>query len=163
MLKVKISRTLASGFGSGFAPVISGTFGTAAALIPWAILRYYYPQPSLLIDLLVIALVIIVGIAATEICLKHPIVAGNKRSNVEDPGYIVIDEWAGIFITLLMVPAKPLLYPFLGFVLFRLFDIIKPGPVRAAEKLPGGLGVMMDDVLAGIFAAVVLCAIRFFA
>ena len=79
-----------------------------------------------------------------------------RRTGVLDPGEVVIDEVAGQWLTLLAVPPDPILYA-AGFVLFRIFDIFKPWPVGWADReLGGGLGVMVDDLLAGLYAALCL-------
>jgi phosphatidylglycerophosphatase A len=81
---------------------------------------------------------------------------------VHDHGGIVWDEFVGFWITMTLAPAG-VLWIVIGFVLFRLFDIIKPWPIKwADQKVSGGLGVMLDDVIAGIFAAIVLQCIAFF-
>jgi phosphatidylglycerophosphatase A len=159
-LKVFVARTLASGLGSGFSPRISGTTGTAAALVAWLVLRHAGLGAALLSDLTVVLVLTLGGVLVTNICLDNPIVAGNKKSKPSDPGYIVIDEWAGMFLTLTAVTAEPLRFPLLGFVLFRFFDIIKIGPIAWAERLPRGWGVMLDDVIAGACAAIVLFFLR---
>jgi phosphatidylglycerophosphatase A len=84
----------------------------------------------------------------------------SRHSGQKDPSMVVIDEFAGIFISFLAVPATPVNLA-LGFVLFRLFDIWKPGPIRRLEALPGGWGIMMDDILCGVFVTV-LFQIYFF-
>lgn len=75
-----------------------------------------------------------------------------------DPQWIVIDEWAGVFVALLAVDSTSLSHVFLAFVGFRLFDIVKPGPVRWAEDLPGAFGIMADDIVAGMLVFVGLLA-----
>ena len=78
----------------------------------------------------------------------------------EDPGFIVIDEWAGMLTALFLIVAPSLISVLLAFALFRLFDILKPGPVRWAESLPGAWGIMADDLVAGVLAALVYYFVR---
>jgi phosphatidylglycerophosphatase A len=104
-------------------------------------------------------------LAASVICLAFApaVIAKTGR---EDPGEVVIDELAGQCIV--FVPAamftelNPLLVAGLGFVFFRLFDIVKPFPIKKLEKLPAGLGILADDLLAGIYTAVVLVFLSHF-
>ncbi len=145
---------LACGFGSGLAPVAQGTCGSLAALLPWLLLR----QLALPIYILALLAGFGVGVWACG--------AAGRALQVADHRSIVWDEFIGQWIALI-----PLLIPgFLpasngalamamlaGFALFRLFDVWKPWPISWLDgHVKGGLGVMIDDVLAGIFAAVVL-------
>ncbi len=83
-----------------------------------------------------------------------------RRTQIKDPSCVVVDEVAGQFLTLAFAPADLLLYG-AGFALFRLFDISKPWPVSWADReVPGGLGIMLDDIFAGIYAALVLAVGR---
>ncbi len=138
---------LACGFGSGAAPVAPGTFGTLAA-IP----IYWLMQPlALWIYVAVTTLLFLVGIVLCG--------ATARDFGVHDHGGIVWDEIVGYLVT--MVAAPPgWLWIMVGFLLFRLFDILKPWPIRTLDRrVQGGLGIMVDDVLAGVCAAVVLNAI----
>jgi phosphatidylglycerophosphatase A len=112
-------------------------------------------------DVTLIALVTAIGVWAIGRCLSESAANG---APVEDPQFVVIDEWAGLLIPLaLTTPDEPALL-LAAFVLFRLFDILKPWPVSAAERLPGAWGVMADDLVAGGLAAAVLYGgLRFFA
>ncbi len=144
---------LASGFGSGLAPVAQGTFGSLAALVLWWLLLRGLDWP---IYLGLLLLSFAVGVWACD-------VAG-RALGVDDHRSLVWDEFVGQWIALLPLLASPLRSappawwaPLLGFLLFRLFDVWKPWPIRALDRrLKGGLGVMVDDVVAGLFAAVVL-------
>ena len=136
---------LACGFGSGLAPVAQGTFGSLAAIAPWLLLRQY----SLSLNLAVIVIGFVVGVWACDIA--------GRALGVDDHRSLVWDEFIGQWIALLPALAAPWWTIVLGFALFRLFDIWKPWPIRYVDRhLKGGLGVMADDVIAGIFAAVVL-------
>ncbi len=135
---------LAFGFGSGLAPKAPGTWGTLAAL-PLCVLMSPLP--------------IWVYLAATAALFALGIwVCGQTARDLglDDPGAIVWDEWVGLLVTLTAAPAG---WGWLlaGFVLFRLFDILKPWPIRVLDRsLHGGLGIMLDDLVAGVMAALVL-------
>jgi phosphatidylglycerophosphatase A len=135
---------LAFGFGAGLLPRAPGTFGTLIAIPIVAFVMQFGWQVHLMF-----------AIAA---CVTGVWICGEsaRRLGVHDHSGIVWDEIAGFAITMLAVPAT--WYGFLaGFALFRLFDIWKPWPIREADhRLRGGLGIMLDDVLAGVFAAVSL-------
>lgn len=140
---------LAFGFGSGLSPVAPGTFGTLVA-IPLFLLM----QPLAIHWYLLITLAIVLfGIGLCG--------ASAKKLGIHDAPGIVWDEIAGYLITMIAAP-QGWEWIILGFVLFRIFDIWKPWPIRLADsKVEGGLGIMLDDVIAGIFAAVILQAIAF--
>jgi phosphatidylglycerophosphatase A len=135
---------LAFGFGSGLAKKAPGTFGTLAALPLYLLLT----QTDNLIYSLITIAVTIVGV---YICDKAA-----EELGEHDFGGIVWDEIAGYIITLWFIPFswQSLV---LGFILFRFFDILKPWPIKWADrKVKGGLGIMLDDVLAGVLANIVL-------
>ncbi len=135
---------IATGFGSGFSPRAPGTVGTIAALLPWWWLREL-PLPYYLAA---IVIAFAIGVWASSWVVQ--------RSGVSDPQVVVWDEFVGVWIALI---AAPIGWPWMlaGFALFRLFDIWKPWPVSwADEKVGGGLGVMLDDVIAGIYALIVM-------
>ncbi|GAA0714184.1 phosphatidylglycerophosphatase A [Dokdonella soli] len=145
---------IASGFGSGLSPVAPGTAGSAVALIPWLALREL-PLPLYLI---VLVLAFALGVWASNV------VIGKLR--IEDPGVIVWDEFVGQWIALAPLLVWPHGWPWIvaGFLLFRVFDVWKPWPVSWADRaIKGGFGVMLDDVLAGAYAAIVIAiAMSFF-
>ncbi len=133
---------LAFGFGSGLAPFAPGTFGTLMA-IPLYLLMM---QLSLVPYLILVAIVCITGV---WICDKSSELLG-----VHDHGGIVWDEFAGFFITMIAAPAG-WIWIVIGFALFRLFDIWKPWPISLLDKkVEGGLGIMVDDIVAGIYALI---------
>jgi phosphatidylglycerophosphatase A len=135
---------LAFGFGSGLVKKAPGTLGTLAA-IPLYLLCV---QLNVWIYALITLIATIVGVWICEVAAK--------KLNEHDYGGIVWDEVAGYLITMLFVPYswQAML---LGFVLFRLFDIVKPQPIKWIDaKVAGGLGIMLDDVLAAIFAGLLL-------
>jgi len=138
------AAVLATWFGAGFLPVMPGTWGSLAALpCAWAI-RSLWGTLGLAIAL---AIVFVVG------CWAAGAVA--KASGLDDPGAIVIDEVAGQWLALLPLPLAPLPYA-AAFVVFRVFDVWKPWPIGWADrKIAGGLGIMLDDLLAAVYALLV--------
>jgi len=132
------------GFGSGLAPKAPGTFGTLAAVpIFWLIQDLSWP-----IYLSWLLVTFALGVLWCE--------RSSKALGVHDHGGIVWDEFVGYWITMFMAP-KGWLWILIGFVLFRLFDIVKPWPINWLDKkVEGGFGIMIDDVLAGIYALVCL-------
>jgi len=131
-------------FGAGRAPIVPGTVGTLAA-VPLAVLaEHFLPAWGFLAAALGIA---ILGVWASGVAAR--VMA------VRDPGQVVIDEVAGYFVTLLFLPAGAWTL-LLGFILFRAMDIIKPQPARWAEGLPGGWGIVADDLIAGVYANLAL-------
>ena len=135
----------ATWFGCGLLPKAPGTWGSLAAL-PFAwVLRVEWGFWGLAIATLLVSLV---GWWAAEVYAR--------KTGIADPGEVVIDEVAGQWLTLLPVPADPIYY-LGGFLLFRLFDIKKPWVIGWADRnVHGGLGIMLDDLFAGAFGAVVL-------
>ena len=135
---------IATGLYSGYLPKAPGTWGTLVGLLLFFLLH----SLSLPIYLAVTAGLFVVGsFAAGE---------AEKILDNRDPGVVVIDEIVGILITMIVVPATPLTMA-LGFVLFRIFDILKPFPVNFFDqKFHGGLGIMLDDVMAGIYSLIIL-------
>ena len=135
---------LAFGFGSGLAGFAPGTMGTLVA-VPFAFLMKQLP---LLWFWPLLAALFLIGIYLCGVTAK--------RLGKHDPGGIVWDEMVGYWLTVAFIPAQ---WPWLlaAFILFRLFDILKPWPIRQSEKLfSGGLGIMVDDVLAALYAMGIL-------
>jgi phosphatidylglycerophosphatase A len=133
---------LATGLGVGFVPFAPGTFGTLLGLGLWLLL-----PASLPVQLAAVASVFALGAWSAHATERH--------MNRTDPGPVVIDEVLGMWVTMLAMPAG-WIAPFLGFFLFRFFDVIKPYPADRLERLHGGLGVMADDAMAGLYANVTL-------
>ncbi|GGZ12282.1 MULTISPECIES: phosphatidylglycerophosphatase A family protein [Shewanella] len=135
---------LALGFGSGLAAIAPGTFGTLAA-VPLYLLLSLLPLSTYVI------VTLIVCVAGIYICDKTC-----RDLGVHDHKAIVWDEVAGYLLTMLAAPVG-WQWPLIGFVLFRFFDILKPWPIRWLDRnVKGGLGVMADDILAGVVACLVL-------
>ena len=135
---------LAFGFGSGASPVAPGTAGTALAVLIYLLL----PTMNVVSYSLFVLASLIMGI---WLCGKT-----SRDLGVHDHGGIVWDEFTGFWLTMLMAPPG-WIYVIAGFLLFRFFDIVKPWPIRWVDRqVHGGLGIMMDDVLAGLMAMICL-------
>lgn len=135
---------IALGFGSGLAPKAPGTFGTLAAIPLFLLLSmlasHWY--------LLAVLIVIIVGIYTCDYT--------SKQLQVHDHPGIVVDEFAGFLITMIAVPVT-WQWVVTGFILFRFFDIVKPWPISWLDRrVQGGLGIMLDDIVAGLFSLIVI-------
>ncbi|MSO90394.1 MAG: phosphatidylglycerophosphatase A [Acetobacteraceae bacterium] len=141
----RIGRVLASGFGSGFFPVAPGTAGSVVALIIGAGLLH----ASVWLLLLGCVLASLGGVWAVR----------RIGAAAADPGWVVIDEFAGQWISLLGLPVWGWRGVLAAFVLFRLFDIAKPGPVGWVDRRKDAWGLMGDDIVAGGLAALVLMAV----
>jgi phosphatidylglycerophosphatase A len=135
---------IATGLYSGMGPKAPGTWGSLFAMLPW----FFCRNLALPTYLIVMSALFVIGFLTAG--------AAEKIFDRPDPGCIVIDEILGIFITLTLAPDHPLAW-ILGFLLFRLFDVLKPFPVSWLDtNLHGGIGIMMDDVMAGIYALISL-------
>lgn len=141
-------KMLASFFGLGYLPKSPGTFGTLGGVLIW-ILMWNFPVWEYLI------VVIFIVIISTLISHKAWHIYGKT-----DNQHIVIDEVAG-FLVSMIGSSYTWYWGVFGFILFRIFDIFKPFPVRQAEDLYGGIGIVADDVVAGILAMMVMIATRF--
>ena len=139
----KLVLFLAHGCGSGLLRPAPGTWGSLAALLIGIVWSFFGGMPWWFI--------VLAGIAGIYICDS-----GEKQLGVHDASEIVFDEWIGMWITMWSVPL--ILTP-VAFALFRLFDISKIGPIGKIQDLPGGLGIMADDVLAGILGRIVLALV----
>ncbi len=136
----QLIMALATGFYIGMIPKAPGTWGSLAALLPWFLLKDL-PLPAYLI---VLATVFVLGFFVSG--------SAEKILDRPDAGPIVIDEILGMFVTLTLAPPHPAAW-ILGFILFRIFDIFKPFPVSwFDQRVHGGIGIMMDDVIAGLYA-----------
>ncbi len=135
---------VATFFGIGRLSPGPGTWGSAATVLVWAALAYKL-APSLRTPL-AIALALLVTLIGIPASTRVARASGSK-----DPQFVVIDEVAGQLIALIALPLAWKTF-LAGFILFRIFDILKPPPVRQLEKLPEGTGIVLDDVAAGIYA-----------
>ncbi len=145
-------RLTANGFGSGYLPVAPGTWGSAVAILLALPLMWTTPAVSRLT--LTLLAVVFSFLCARAVDLFHD-------EWGDDPKHVVADEMVGMWLTLVGIPltAGNFLW---GFLLFRFFDITKPLGVRRLEDIPGGWGVVLDDVLAGVYANVVLQLINLY-
>jgi phosphatidylglycerophosphatase A len=142
-------RLLCSWFGAGWIRPAPGTWGSAAAL-PFGWLLWWLGGPPALA--IAAGVVFLIGWWASERIVR--------MDGLEDPSWVVIDEVAGQWLTLLLTPPSLIGYA-VGFALFRLFDIWKPWPVSWADsQIKGGLGIMLDDILAGLMALAVLSLLQ---
>ena len=144
----KIAEIISTVFYIGRLPIAPGTWCSFIAFLAWYLLRTYIQAEFILYASLVL---FFIGVAATTIYSESIV--------QDDSPEIVIDEWVGQWITFTFMPVN-LSNFVLGLTLFRFFDIIKPFPVKSAEKLSGGWGVMMDDVVAGIISFIILCILN---
>jgi len=139
---------VATFFGAGRIQPGPGTWGSLAAILVWVVASKVTPEkwePGILAGL--IAAAVALGIpAATKLC---------RSSGIKDPQFVVIDEVAGQWITLLLAPVTWKTVA-VGFILFRGFDIVKPPPVRQLERLPEGTGIVADDIAAGAYALAIM-------
>ena len=135
---------VATGGYAGYAPVAPGTAGSLVGLGVYALVRWY-GGPGL--EAIVLSAVVAVGVWSATV--------GERYFEKTDPGHVVIDEVAGMLLTLLWLPVT-WVGTLVGFLAFRVFDIIKPFPAGAAERLPRGWGVMADDLVAGVYAHLVV-------
>ncbi|HVI55003.1 MAG TPA: phosphatidylglycerophosphatase A [Luteibacter sp.] len=144
-LRASPAGWIACGFGSGLTPKAQGTFGSLAAVVPWLLMRGL--SVPAWIGVIVVAFAI--GVWACD-------VAG-RLLGVDDHRSLVWDEFVGLWIALLPALIAPWWAVVAGFVLFRLFDVWKPWPIAWFDRrVKGGFGVMLDDVIAGIFAGIAL-------
>ncbi|HEY3990424.1 MAG TPA: phosphatidylglycerophosphatase A [Acidobacteriaceae bacterium] len=154
-------------FGVGLLKPGPGTWGSVAAVLLWKAVDFPdfsiatippIPHQELLLVAVVLALKFSPVILATAIGIPAATIVA-RESGREDPGHVVIDEVAGQWLTLVVSkPDWP--HALLALALFRLFDITKPWPIRKLEALPGGWGIMLDDLAAGLFGLIVLAVIQ---
>jgi len=144
---IRVILLLATGLGAGYSPLVPGTMGTLLA-IPVFLLLSCIPSP--VYEWTIIAFFFLASWVSDK---------AQSHWGKKDDQRIVIDEIMGFFMAMMWLP-KTALFVALGFVLFRFFDIVKPPPVRRLEQVRGGYGVVLDDVMAGIYANIVLQVIR---
>jgi phosphatidylglycerophosphatase A len=141
------SVLIASVFGAGFAPFAPGTFGTLAAALLYLLLPSAWFAPACPWPVpIALGGLFLFGVAVSTLA--------EKKLSPDDPR-IVIDEFVGFYIAVLLLP-KTFMVALYGFVLFRVFDIAKPFPINRSQRLPGGWGVMVDDLIAGIYANLII-------
>jgi phosphatidylglycerophosphatase A len=152
--KTRWAHLVATFFGAGRLKPGPGTWGSVAALLLWAAFaRFAHPSPHTLLFALLAAIVTAAALGVPAATIAE------RESGSTDPGFVVIDEVIGQWITLLFCPFNwP--HALIALILFRLFDITKPFPIRRLESLPAGWGIVFDDVAAGLYALVVASLIR---
>lgn len=133
---------IACGFGTGMLPLVPGTWGSALGVALWLLI-----PPQLIWQVGACVIVFLLGwLASVQVCRRH---------GLNDPSQVVVDEVVGVWITLAALPRQAF-WLLVGFFLFRVFDVLKPFPIRALERrFKGGFGVMIDDVAAGTAAGLV--------
>jgi phosphatidylglycerophosphatase A len=144
-VKTGLALSVATVGGVGYVPFAPGTFGSAVGVLVWFLLG-----PSAIVQGLAIVTVFGAGVWSSGVCERH--------CSRTDPGHIVIDEVAGMLITLFLTPVG-WAGALAAFLLFRLADVVKPYPANRFESLHGGFGVMADDCMAGVYANLALRAI----
>jgi phosphatidylglycerophosphatase A len=150
--KLLFHKFIATGAGSGYCPKVPGTAGAAFATIIWWILSLFlFPQTLFITTLFLVILFTVLGVWSSGVMES---VWG------EDPSRVVVDEMVGVWIPLLIVKDGNIYYTLAAFVLFRLFDIFKPLGIRKMEDIKGGWGIMMDDIVAGIYSLILLAGLQ---
>ena len=141
---------LAVGLGSGLSPIMPGTMGSLMAIPLW--LLFYGLTP-----MLYWVFILVTFIFGCFVCQKT-----SDDTHTHDSGHIVWDEFVGMWITLFFIPQISILWVTIAFVAFRIFDMAKPWPIRWFDKrVPGGFGIMVDDVIAAIFSSLSVYLLTF--
>ena len=143
-LRFKIVEIISTVFYVGRLPIAPGTWGSLIALICWYIIKPAISDP---LFLLITGGIFFMGIATSEIMARE--------LSEKDPQEIVIDEWVGMWVSLYLVQ-HDFLWGLATFFIFRMFDIFKPGPIYEMDQMEGGIGIMMDDVVAGIITCLLM-------
>jgi phosphatidylglycerophosphatase A len=145
-------KMIATGFGSGYCPWAPGTAGAALAVAIWFALSCFL-SPQLLWIITILLIILFTGLGIVSAGVMESIWG-------KDPSRVVVDEMVGVWIPLLAVGDGHIGYALVAFVLFRLFDIFKPLGIKKMELLKGGMGIMMDDIVAGIYSLTLLLGAR---
>ncbi|MDP6877127.1 MAG: phosphatidylglycerophosphatase A [Candidatus Marinimicrobia bacterium] len=149
-MRLKISEWIATCFKVGYLPLAPGTWGSIFAILLWWV---FIKDLNLYVFGVIIVLFFIIGIVTSNIMIDE--------LDDNDPSHIIIDELVGQWLALLFLP-KGLINIAIAFILFRFFDIIKPWPISLIEKLPKGLGVMSDDLVAGFVTLVLIQVVNIY-
>ncbi len=139
---------IATGLGTGYSPIAPGTAGSLLS----AVIIYYFSPVNPWLLMVLIGLFFLAGVYSGNLV---------EKKHGHDPQIVVLDEMVGMAISLLFLPKNWILFV-IAFILFRIFDIAKPPPVQQSQKLKGGWGIMLDDVLAGSYALLIIQLIRIF-
>ena len=149
-IKYRFSEIIGTMFYIGKIPLAPGTWGSLVALLLWYLIKPKIIDP---LFLLITGGLFFIGIAVSEII--------TRELDNHDPKEIVIDEWVGMWIALYLVPHS-IFWGLVSFFLFRFFDIFKPGPVQIMDDIHSPIGVMLDDVVAGILALLVTQSLMYY-
>ena len=149
-MKTKLANYFSTVVKIGYLPLAPGTWGSLVALLIWYIIIGHISSIALIALIIIIFALGVYTSSITESALE-----------IKDPSIIVIDEWVGQWIALMFLQ-KSIVWGIVAFVLFRLFDIWKPYPINKLDNIKGGIGVMLDDVLAGIYALIGVQLLRYF-
>lgn len=148
-LTERLAFVLATGFGSGYSPIAPGTAGSAVGLVfVWGM--SYLSLPGQLAAVLAVS---VLSILAADMVAR--------TTGLKDPGLVVADEIAGMMVTMIAIPFT-LKTAFIGFILFRVMDVVKPPPARQFERFKGGIGIVADDLMAGLYAHLALRGVLLF-
>ena len=149
-MKTKLANYFSTVVKIGYLPLAPGTWGSLVALLIWYIIIGHISSIALIALIIIIFALGVYTSSIIEIDLVK-----------KDPSIVVIDEWVGQWIALMFLP-KSIVWGIVAFALFRLFDIWKPYPINKLDNIKGGIGVMLDDVLAGIYALIGVQLLRYF-
>lgn len=148
-------KFLVTGLGAGYAPIAPGTAGSAAVIAIYILLSWldpgcFWSQSAVLAGIVILSSVICVSLGRFA----------EQTFGKKDPGQVTIDEWAGQALALVALPtaltwSNRLTVAITAFLLFRLFDILKPAPANRLQALPAGWGILVDDLIAGLYANIV--------
>ena len=148
-LTERLAFVLATGFGSGYSPLAPGTAGSAVGLVfVWGM--SYLSLPGQLAAVLAVS---VLSILAADMVAR--------TTGLKDPGLVVADEIAGMMVTMIAIPFT-LKTAVIGFILFRVMDVVKPPPARQFERFKGGIGIVADDLMAGFYAHLALRGVLLF-
>tara|TARA_Y100000591_G_C21807233_1_gene685662 strand:+ start:910 stop:1356 length:447 start_codon:yes stop_codon:yes gene_type:complete len=147
---IKVAEIFGTVLYLGKLPAAPGTWGSLAALISWYFLKPFISDP---LFLLITGGIFFLGVAVSDI-----LISAWERN---DPKEIVIDEWVGMWIGLYLVPHE-YKWGLLAFLVFRILDIFKPGPIQKMDEMHDAIGVMMDDVVAGIITCLLIQSLTYF-
>jgi phosphatidylglycerophosphatase A len=151
-MKKRLSLTLASAFYIGFIPGAPGTYASIATTLVFLAIYCLAHRVSPSLHIISICLISLIGVFVSG--------ETSRNAGIEDPAFVVIDEVAGQLLTFLFFPVNAWNL-ILGLVAFRIFDMWKPFPIRKLESLPGGFGIMADDLLAGVYGNMALHLLNF--
>ncbi len=149
----KLARLIGTGIYSGYFPIASGTAGTAAAFVFYYILKWigFMDAAGWFVYVLFLFWIVVLGLWSADVL--------EKSTSKKDPSIVVIDEIAGYFFAVAFLPVQ-FKYAVGAFILFRFFDVVKVPPAAVSEKLKGGVGIMLDDIIAGIYTCIILHLLR---